>query len=401
MSSGKQTAGSRIGTKKKIVFALIPLSLLVVLIYAGYAGYRSKLYYNDIKGAPQWDRRMVTLDRDLGYAVIPNSRGNMVIDGGRYPVLSCHDADGFRVALDHYEKSDDKRPLLLALGDSFTYGFGLEVEQSFTQLVADQLNGTAKNAGGNGYGLAQMLILARRHIPALKPDYVLVQYSPWVTARSVYPFAPTTFSTVPVPYFSVENLEFQMAPPLFGALETKLPISEYVVRGKSLGDFMSFFFRIGLPMRVYTDFNLQVYGAKRRLGLTPEPATSRFQVEMQVYNEIAELCRQNGSEMLVVAIPNWQGTTGITLDVVPAGVIVVLADRAMYKSLPDTSSQTFLANYAIHWGDHMNAHHNAAANRIIAAAVMEGINSIRQRDAAEGDSANLAPGGDASSFKGR
>ena len=81
----------------------------------------------------------------------------------------------------------------------------------------------------------------------------------------------------------MEDLEFQLVPPLFGALEQKLPISEYAVRGKSFGDFLSFLFRVGLPLRLHSDLNLLICDGKELFGLVPEPARiiSRFKAEFE------------------------------------------------------------------------------------------------------------------------
>ena len=51
-------------------------------------------------------------------------------------------------------------------------------------VVAQGLGGTVLNAGKCAYGLSQMLILARRLIPRYRPDYVLVQFSPWQKLHS-------------------------------------------------------------------------------------------------------------------------------------------------------------------------------------------------------------------------
>jgi hypothetical protein len=73
---------------------------------------------------------------------------------------------------------------VLALGCSFTYGAATNAENTYPYLVGQRLAGTTRNAGVSSYGLSQMMILAKRLVPAYKPDYLLVQYSPWLVDRS-------------------------------------------------------------------------------------------------------------------------------------------------------------------------------------------------------------------------
>jgi lysophospholipase L1-like esterase len=80
-----------------------------------------------------------------------------------------------------------KRPRefrILSLGDSYAFGFGVEVEQSYTKVVERQLNRqfpegmfSVINAGVTGYGTKQQKLAFQRLHPKLQPDFVLATFT--------------------------------------------------------------------------------------------------------------------------------------------------------------------------------------------------------------------------------
>ena len=111
------------------------------------------------------------------------------------------DKNGFRVPVGDTPTESHGSPLVLTLGCSFTYGDAVYARDTYPYLVGQSLKGTTKNAGCCSCGLSQMLILAGKLIPSHKPDYLIVQYSPWLISRSLSPFSPTYGGKSPAPYF--------------------------------------------------------------------------------------------------------------------------------------------------------------------------------------------------------
>jgi lysophospholipase L1-like esterase len=79
---------------------------------------------------------------------------------------------------------------ILSLGDSYAFGFGLELEQSYGKVLERELNqhypGTAFsviNAGVVGYGTQQQQLDFDRLNPQFQPDFVLATFS---AANDVY-----------------------------------------------------------------------------------------------------------------------------------------------------------------------------------------------------------------------
>jgi lysophospholipase L1-like esterase len=71
---------------------------------------------------------------------------------------------------------------ILVLGDSFTFGIGVESDQTFSALLQRRLEAGAKrpvtviNAGTNSYGTAQELQFLKHYGIAMLPDLVIVAY---------------------------------------------------------------------------------------------------------------------------------------------------------------------------------------------------------------------------------
>ena len=68
---------------------------------------------------------------------------------------------------------------IVVIGDSFVYGWGLKIEQAWPKVLEDELNAAGQNVevfdlGSPGYGPAEYLEVARRAIPRLSPDLVIV-----------------------------------------------------------------------------------------------------------------------------------------------------------------------------------------------------------------------------------
>ena len=72
---------------------------------------------------------------------------------------------------------------ILALGDSFTFGDAVQVDEAWPHQLEQRLNTSADrrhevvNAGVGGYGTAHELLLSRALIPSVQPDLVVLGFS--------------------------------------------------------------------------------------------------------------------------------------------------------------------------------------------------------------------------------
>lgn len=80
------------------------------------------------------------------------------------------------------EPSPERRWTILALGDSFTFGPGVEDEQTFAAVLAERLRSRfgagieVVNAGHSGAGIDHELVVFERRGRSLRPDVVLLQF---------------------------------------------------------------------------------------------------------------------------------------------------------------------------------------------------------------------------------
>jgi hypothetical protein len=65
-------------------------------------------------------------------------------------------------------------PRMVAVGDSFVFGWGVEAEESFAALLAGAAGGELVNLGVAGYGVDQQLLMLRERGLPLRPGLVLV-----------------------------------------------------------------------------------------------------------------------------------------------------------------------------------------------------------------------------------
>jgi hypothetical protein len=360
-----------------VVFKLFALglsfSLSCAVAWAGSLFYRTARFYHGLKGGQfHWRGQMHRPDAELGFATAPHARGAIVLPGGP-EVPARHDRSGFRVPLADEAAPANSRPVILALGCSFTYGYGVGAEEAYPYLVGQQLGGTVRNAGVSGQGLAHMLAHAKRTVPAERPDYLLVQYSPWLAERGASAFAPTYRGALPVPFFYESGGEVALHPPVFATRLAGVVTDPYLNSPPGVADFLSFFWESGLPLLAHDDFNLALYHAKMLAGVIPRPTSDLAKVERHVYREIARTARENNARMVVVVLGRDAEPVRVVEGILPPEVTVVNAHEALRSLLPTASLESFQSRYG-HWHGSpprlVDSHPNTLAHRIIAETIV-------------------------------
>ena len=378
-----------ISIKKRIIFLGIYFVLLTILSYIGWLAYRTTQLYNYVKESPQaWKGRVYQYDPDFGLVLIPGGEGAEVFRiGPEIPMKA--DINGFRVPVnDPALTLPLKRPVVMALGCSFTYGQGVLAEETFPYLVGRELNGTTINAAVCAHGLSQMLIIARRLIPKYKPDYVLVQYSPWLARRSLKYFFPLVYRNVPTPFFTnTKDNSITIHPPVFKTEYFDWPVVDYYWTKAGISDFASFLINIGFPFFIYDDFNMLGFHLKKLAGVIPEPArNSQEDIERIVYGEIEEICRNNGAKMLLITWgagssekePSYLYLGAIELNL--RETVIVNAYSVLYNNLQDRYPGNYLSVYGNYRGSPpvlVDTHPNSYAHAIIASEIVRTIETLR------------------------
>ncbi len=110
-------------------------------------------------------------DPELGWLPIPNSAG---LFAGSRTISIQHNSLGLR-DIEH-QRTD--RPTVMFVGDSFVWGYDVEANERFTDLLRAQIPGIEiVNAGVNGYGTDQEYLLLDRFWNAFRPDVVVLNFT--------------------------------------------------------------------------------------------------------------------------------------------------------------------------------------------------------------------------------
>jgi hypothetical protein len=129
---------------------------------------------------------------ELGWVLAPSARTRHRT--AEFDVSIETNAGGLRESVDYPRQRVPGSRRVVALGDSFGFGYGVEQPESYAERLEAELEATeVLNLGVMGYGVDQMLLLLRERGLAYRPDVVLVglfEGDVFRTARSyqlVYP----------------------------------------------------------------------------------------------------------------------------------------------------------------------------------------------------------------------
>jgi hypothetical protein len=169
MSSDRLAAATQSGSggrgrlwraaRLQIVLTLATLALIEIALQVFQPAYLTDKFWNNLK---------YIHDDELGWYPTPNSS---LLDSTASFMRVRHNSLGLRDV--EYERSS--KPTMLFIGDSLTWGYLVNEEQRFSNLVKAVLPGYAVvNAGIAGYGTDQEYLLLRRLWDRIEPDIVVL-----------------------------------------------------------------------------------------------------------------------------------------------------------------------------------------------------------------------------------
>lgn len=130
-------------------------------------------------------KSLVTFDQTLETRYIPNASVRIASPWKEYDVTYRTNQLGLRGA--DFPRKQQGELRILAVGNSFVEGWGVEEDQTFTSVAGSVLRLSSNetdhsrpirmvNAGISGYGAAQVYLNSRRLWPEVAPDIVLMAY---------------------------------------------------------------------------------------------------------------------------------------------------------------------------------------------------------------------------------
>jgi hypothetical protein len=132
---------------------------------------------------------LIAFDREIGFVPTPNSSTTVTLEGGgSYHVYT--DRRGARVSHPG-EQSADKLDMLF-IGDSFTWGHGVENDDTYAARVARGLHVSSANLALASYGTTQALQMLERNLDT-RPSTVIYPVGRDHWRRNVSACAPTYY----------------------------------------------------------------------------------------------------------------------------------------------------------------------------------------------------------------
>jgi len=142
-------------------------------------------------------------DPDLGWVPRPGFQTRPGNPPGSGELSVTVDRDGLRSNGLAPTASPGSRPVILALGDSFTYGYEVSDDETWPAYLERGLNIRVINAGVTGYGLDQAVLRAEALIPKFRPDVVILGFIPHDIVRCEM----DVYNSAAKPYFDVAGGE--------------------------------------------------------------------------------------------------------------------------------------------------------------------------------------------------
>ena len=150
---------------------------------------------------PTTNPAYVPADAELGWRYRPLARARHRSDD--FDVAVEINAQGFR---DRPFEPGTGGPRIVALGDSLTFGWGVEAGQGFTSRLEELLGADVLDLGVCGYGTDQELLLWEREGRALRPAVVLIL----VCANDLEEIARPAAYGRPKPWFTLRDGALQL-----------------------------------------------------------------------------------------------------------------------------------------------------------------------------------------------
>ncbi|MFQ5512792.1 MAG: SGNH/GDSL hydrolase family protein [Myxococcota bacterium] len=247
-----------------------------------------------------WDGFYLKLEK--AYATYHPTRGWKNKPGAYVPygepefaTMVRHDSWGFRSREHPLERVPGKLRIF-ALGDSFTYGIGVENDETFCARL-EQLDSRLEvlNGGVNGYGTSQELLQLKEEGLAFHPDLVLIGFF-WNDVGNSY--------RRPKPAFRLEGGVLRYPPPP-DPNEVPPPV-------RARGGYRKVM-RHSYAYRFLSDrLKLVRYRVKIALGIPVEASDmlgthereAAWELELALLREIDRLARGAGARTLLVLIPD-------------------------------------------------------------------------------------------------
>jgi lysophospholipase L1-like esterase len=306
--------------KSKLAGGLLAMGFVALTVEAGLRLFVPAL------ALPQDERLAYQHDVVLGWRPEPGSQRSV---SGSRQIHAAHNGRGFR----DREHGEKRRPRLLFVGDSYVWGYDVEVDERFSDLLQRQWPELdVINLGVSGYGTDQEFLLLQTQLQVYEPDGVVLILSPNDSLDNTRNHVDGRYWK---PYFVVENDALRLR-------GVPVPVSlAYRVRERPL-----LFSSYGLRAVIQAWARIRGEGARVAV---PDPSEALLVA-------MADLVRSSGAEFAV----GWVGVAGLPPEVrgwledrVGADAVSVRFPEALCRreAIPclDLSDDRVYPSHGWHW----------------------------------------------------
>jgi lysophospholipase L1-like esterase len=242
--------------------------------------------------------RFAESDAKLGLRYVPGARGQFTHP--EYRVEYAINADGFRDATEHPAEKAPGSTRVLVLGDSFTFGQGVNYEDSWPRIVERQLREAGRDdigivkAGFQGADTRSELILAKAVLDRYRPDVVVVAF----LVNDLYTN-------------TLDAVQREGHPATGGhdraARDWEEVKRKVFIRNPQTADWQLLALARRMAITSATAYTRLYLAAEDRGGLfvNPPPPFIRGQLRTTavLFDELAALCRSRGIPLIVFSLP--------------------------------------------------------------------------------------------------
>jgi hypothetical protein len=279
---------------KNLIALLLSVLFCLILLFSffAYRAYRNPLLKVDehIEGD-----LIIESDREIGFVSVKNGASRKSYPKRGVMFHEYTDSVGARVNSSSARTSE--KVDILFVGGSYTWGQGVENEQTFAQLIGKMRSYEVANVALPSYGTVQSLLMMKRK-GTLRPGYIVYGFMSDHIRRSLSPCAPTHSPyCLPVPYVDFDDAGAPyINPPLDDAftLEDYRKYYEAVLENDTF-DFQDVLWQMRIDMNRFK----QVSAIPFANDMNARRKSMNFLIrEMQRYAD------DINAKMIVVYIPN-------------------------------------------------------------------------------------------------
>jgi lysophospholipase L1-like esterase len=269
--------------------ALGMMATLVFIATVLLAEVTVRIAFPSMRPATEERARFWVYDSQLGWAHRPNQTGQFNHED--FSVTVTHSSQALRD--DEYPVARNEKQRMVVLGDSYAWGFGVEQDERFSEIIEDRNpDWEIINAGVSGYGTDQELIYLEETGINFKPDVVLLL------------FYENDYGN------NVNKEQYWHNKPYYLVVDESLQLNNVPVPNAQAKQLIDRFLlgRTCLGRKLYTSS----YRIQSMLGTLPttEQRLAQFATGQDEFDltgrlllEINRICQANSSKFVLVSIP--------------------------------------------------------------------------------------------------